>query len=127
MHAGYVWNTLRRLEVPASDLEDLTHDVFLKVNLHLGERDPARPVKPWLFGFAFRVASEHRRRVRTRREDALLEQDRVVDPSVPADAQIAAAHDRRLVLAALDGIDLDRENRRAASPNREQEATSNET
>ena len=65
MHAGYVWNSLRRMGVRPADLEDLTHDVFLQVHRHMGQFDPSRAVKPWLFGFAFRVASQYRRRARS--------------------------------------------------------------
>ena len=63
-HASYVASSLRRLGVRDRDLEDLTHDVFLAVYRHLEDYDPARPIKPWLFGFAAKVASGHRRRKR---------------------------------------------------------------
>jgi RNA polymerase sigma-70 factor (ECF subfamily) len=107
MHAPYVWNTLRRLGVHASDLEDVTHDVFLQVQRHLGDFDTSRPVRPWLFGFAFRVASDHRRRAYRRRETAQPEVE-AVDPTAPADERLAAQQDRQLVQSALDTIDLDR-------------------
>jgi RNA polymerase sigma-70 factor (ECF subfamily) len=109
MHAPYVWNTLRRLGVPQPDLEDVTHDVFLQVQRHLGDYDAARPVRPWLFGFAFRVASQHRRKAHRRRETPGLDQaHEAVDPGALPDARIAAEQDRRLVLDALEAIDLDR-------------------
>jgi RNA polymerase sigma-70 factor, ECF subfamily len=107
MHGRYVWHTLRRLGVSPSELEDVTHDVFTQVQRHLPEYDPSRPAKPWLFGFAFRVASEHRRRVLRRRESA-LEPGEIVDPGKLPDALLAAEQDRQLVVAALDKIDLER-------------------
>jgi RNA polymerase sigma-70 factor (ECF subfamily) len=106
MHASYVWNTLRRLGVDGADLEDVTHDVFAEVQRHLGEFEPARPVKPWLFGFAFRIASGYRRRSARRREAPLDAEP--VDPGALADARMAADEDRRLVLEALGAIDLTR-------------------
>jgi RNA polymerase sigma-70 factor (ECF subfamily) len=106
-YGSYVWNSLRRLGVPASDLEDLTHDVFVHVQRHLEELDPARPVKPWLFAFAFRVASQHRRRVGRRRETT-GELHEAVDPQALPDARMAAEQDRLLVAAALDGIEPER-------------------
>lgn len=109
MHAPYVWSSLRRLGVPPADLEDLTHDVFVQVQRHLKEYDATRPARPWLFGFAFRIASQHRRRAYRRREipsEAAAAEG--IDPSALPDARIAAEQDRRLVLAALDAIDLDR-------------------
>jgi RNA polymerase sigma-70 factor, ECF subfamily len=109
MQAPYVWNSLRRLGVPASDLEDVTHDVFVQVQRHLGDFDPSRPVRPWLFGFAFRIASQHRRRAYRRHEtssDTVASE--AVDPAALPDEQLAAEQDRKLVLAALEAIDLDR-------------------
>ena len=58
----YVARTLRRLGIREADLEDLTHDVFVTFHRKLHQYDPSRPVRPWLFGIAFRLASEHRRR-----------------------------------------------------------------
>jgi RNA polymerase sigma-70 factor (ECF subfamily) len=69
-HLGYVWHALRRLGVRERDLEDVTHDVFLAVFRKLEQYDPARPLRPWLFGFAFRVASDYRERARHRWEVA---------------------------------------------------------
>jgi RNA polymerase sigma-70 factor (ECF subfamily) len=106
VHASYVWNTLRRLGVPDRDLEDLTHDVFVQLQRHLGEYDLSRPVRPWLFGFAFRIASQDRRRAHHRRE---VQGDAIgIDPTARPDEQLAAEQDRRLVLAALDGMPPER-------------------
>jgi RNA polymerase sigma-70 factor (ECF subfamily) len=107
MHAAYVWNSLRRLGISGADIEDVTHDVFVQVHAHLGEFDPSRPVRPWLFGFAFRLASQYRRRAHRRRE-MHGEPDLAAHPGAAADEQIAADDDRKLVLAALDAIDLER-------------------
>ena len=67
-HCDYVWNTLRRLGIARDDLEDLTHDIFVAVFRQWQSYDSARPLRPWLFGFALRVASDHRRRARHRLE-----------------------------------------------------------
>ena len=103
-YAGYVWNTLRRLGAADTDLEDLTHDVFVQVQRSLGDYDPARPMKPWLFGIAFRVVSQHRRRGRRWRGGPGEHAD-PVDPSPLADERIRLAQDRRLVIAALGAIE----------------------
>jgi len=108
MHAQYVWNSLRRLGVPRSDLEDLTHDVFVQVQRHLGDYDPERPARPWLFGFAFRIASQRRKRASHRRETLTDPSREPVDPSTPADQQLADDEDRRLLMAAMDAIAIDR-------------------
>jgi RNA polymerase sigma-70 factor (ECF subfamily) len=64
----YVWRSLRRLGVAERDCEDLTQDVFVAVHRHFHERDPERPTKPWLFGFAFRIALGHKRKATTTKE-----------------------------------------------------------
>jgi RNA polymerase sigma-70 factor (ECF subfamily) len=103
---SYVHNTLCRLGVRSADIEDLTHDVFLAVHQGLPRFDARRPIRPWLFGIAFRVASDYRRRARFSREIA-READ-AADEAPAADEQLAADEARRLVLRALDGIELDR-------------------
>jgi len=106
-HAPYVWNALRRLGAAPSDLEDWTHDVFVQVHGHLHEYDPSRPIRPWLFGFAFRVASQHRRRA-YRRHELGASVHEAVDAAALPDARVEAEQDRQLVLAALQSVDFDR-------------------
>jgi len=107
MHGAYVWNSLRRLGVAEVDLEDVTHDVFVQVHKHLAGFDTARPVRPWLFAFAFRVASQYRRRAHRHHETSVAAPS-AIDPDALADERIAAEEDRRLVMAALDAIELGR-------------------
>jgi RNA polymerase sigma-70 factor (ECF subfamily) len=64
----YVYHSLRRLGVQQRDLEDVAHDVFVAVYENLARYDRARPIKPWLFAFAFRFASDYRRLARHRTE-----------------------------------------------------------
>jgi RNA polymerase sigma-70 factor (ECF subfamily) len=105
LEIGYVMRTLRRLGVAPADLEDLAHDVFLAVHQRLDSYDPARALRPWLFGFAFRVASHYRRKAG--RETA-LEVDRVADATDGPDALLEKEARRQLVLAGLAAIELSR-------------------
>ncbi|MFT3768138.1 MAG: sigma-70 family RNA polymerase sigma factor [Minicystis sp.] len=105
---SYVFNTLYRLGVRRADLEDLTHEVFVTVHRLLPAYDPARPLRPWLFGIAFRVASDHRRRARFTREVPREQAADVASDAPGADDQLAAEQARRLVIEALAEIDLDR-------------------
>jgi RNA polymerase sigma-70 factor (ECF subfamily) len=106
---SYVWSVLLRLGVHADDVEDLAHEVFLNVYRRLSEYDPSRPPRPWLFGFALRVASTHRRRAHRRHEVVGAEApSRAREGSPPADEQLARHEDRSLLLRALDELDLDR-------------------
>jgi RNA polymerase sigma-70 factor, ECF subfamily len=60
----YIWRTLGRLGVLPADLPDAVHDVFVVVYRRWAEIDVARPVRPWLFGIARRVAAGRRRKQR---------------------------------------------------------------
>lgn len=105
---GYVWNSLRRLGIAASDLEDVTHDVFVTVYKNLEKYDPSRPLRPWLFGFAFRIASDHRRLARHRREvldDTRLE---VGDEAPLPEEQVGRFEEQQLVTRALGALEPDR-------------------
>jgi RNA polymerase sigma-70 factor (ECF subfamily) len=106
-HFDYVWATLRRLGVHEADREDLVHEVFLKVQTRLADYDASRPLRPWLFGFAYRVAADHHRLARHRVEVLGAPGEAVADV-VPADERVAAHEDRDLLLSALQALELDR-------------------
>lgn len=106
----YVWLLLRRLGVPAADLEDAAQEVFIVVHRRLGEYDAARPIRPWLSGIAHRVAMREHRRPRNRRRaeaapevfDALLRDE--ADP----ERLLADAQRRARVQAGLEALDDER-------------------
>jgi len=107
-HCAYVWTTLRRLGVEERDVEDITHDTFVRIAAHLGEYDPSRPIRAWLFVFALRMARDYRRLARRRHEvvgvlpgDAALE-------APAADELIAARETHALVTEALCSLDWDK-------------------
>ena len=104
---AYAWRTLRRLGVRERDLPDLAHDFFIVVYRHLADYDPSRPVRPWLFGIAFRVVSDYRRSARFARE-TLGDAPDVVDRAPPVDEQIAEREAREAVLRVLEELELDR-------------------
>jgi RNA polymerase sigma-70 factor (ECF subfamily) len=103
----YVWNTLRRLGVWERDVEDLCHDVFVVVFRILEQYDARRPIRPWLFGIAFRVASDYRRSARFRREvtGAAVE---VASLAPAADEIMARREGQQLVVRALEALELER-------------------
>lgn len=103
----YVWHTLRHLGVRDCDLEDLAQDVFLRVCARIEDYDSAKPMRPWLFGFAFRVAADYRRLARHRLEVRWVPPERA-DPERPVDQRIDVEEQRKLVLRALDRIDFER-------------------
>jgi RNA polymerase sigma-70 factor, ECF subfamily len=106
--APYVWRTLRRLGVRGRDLEDLTHDTFMAAYRRFDEFDTTRAVRPWLFGFAFRIAADYRKRASHRYEDVADELSDMVDERPLPDEAFATRQARSLVARALDAMDLER-------------------
>ena len=104
---GYVFNSLRRLGIPTKDLEDLSHDTFVTAWRRRDTFEAGRAVRPWLFGIAFRLASDFRQMARHRHEVGDEGQDASSDAASPDEA-IDKAKGRQLVLEALESLDLDR-------------------
>lgn len=105
-HYDYVYHSLRRLGVHTRDLEDLAHDVFVEVWKNLTRYDRERPIKPWLFAFAFRFASDFRRLAR-HRTDLGVPDDAAVEGLPTAEDVVAARQGAALVTAALDAMPLE--------------------
>jgi len=105
-HYDFVHHSLRRLGVHARDLEDLAHDTFVKVFENLHRYDEARPARPWLFAFAFRLASDYRRLARHRTE--LGADPETMTGAAPNAEEVAVQREgARLAEAALLEIPLD--------------------
>jgi RNA polymerase sigma-70 factor (ECF subfamily) len=102
-----VWTTLRRLGVAPADLEDVCHEVFMTIHRHLSDYDPSRPVRPWLFLFAYRQARDYRRRSHRRHEE-LTDAVDTPDGSPLADELVEHDEDRSLILRALSVLDLEK-------------------
>src|SRR5262245_53776828 len=61
-HAQSVNRFLRRMGLGAQEAEDVMSETFLVAYEKRDTFDTARPVRPWLFGIAVRLAKQHRRR-----------------------------------------------------------------
>lgn len=107
-NARFVSNTLRRFGVPTEDLPDQLQEVFFVVFRMQRSYDVTRPLRPWLFGIAYRVAGRYRqaRGRGTASED--LDDVVVADRAPLADATIETREAQALVLAALERVDLGR-------------------
>lgn len=108
--AAYICRTLARLGVANRDVEDLAHDTFLIVYRQYESYDPNRPLRPWLFGIAFRVALAYRRRASTRSEKLGEEIALLHTPdSQPSPLeQLESAERQTLVRRALQSVADDR-------------------
>jgi RNA polymerase sigma-70 factor (ECF subfamily) len=99
-HFGFVCRSLQRLGVREADMEDIAQELFLAIHRALPESDRSRPLRPWLFGFAVRFASNYRR--------LSWHRGRELD-DVPVSPKL---HDKlaakRTVLRALERLDFDK-------------------
>jgi RNA polymerase sigma-70 factor (ECF subfamily) len=106
---GYVWNTLRRLGVAERELPDVAQEVFITVDTLLADCDMSRPMRPWLFAVAYRVALRHRGLARHRREHLDEEPLRTaVDQRSAPDESVDRARDRQLVHNAIERVEIHR-------------------
>lgn len=104
-HFDYVWRSLKRLGIPSADLGDLTHDVFVVAWRQREVIDASRPLRPWLFGVAFRLAAAHRRKAWFRRIQAAPELD-VEDPSLGPEQALIIQSELRRLQQALSRVPL---------------------
>lgn len=101
----YLFGSLRRLGVPQRDIEDVVHEVFLVMYRRWDDYDRMRPLRPWLFGIAFRVASSHRRKGA---REVLGDRVDVEDSAARPDEAMAAGERRGLLLKALAQVPIER-------------------
>jgi RNA polymerase sigma-70 factor (ECF subfamily) len=104
----YVWNSLRRLGVREADILDQAQEVFLVVHGLLPDYDASRPVRPWLFAIAYRVACRYRSLARNRYELPHAEVPTSADPTPSADQQLEHGEAREVLLGAIEQIELSR-------------------
>lgn len=101
---SYVRNSLRRLGVGESDLDDMAQEVFLTFYRRLDDFDAERALRPWLFGIAYRTAGHYHRARKRSPEVAevpgMLEQGAITN--------MEEQEARELVVQALQFLDLDK-------------------
>ena len=105
-HLGWMLHAVRRLGVAPTDLEDVAHDVFSTAWKKYDAYTPDRPMRPWLFGIAFRIVS-NRRASRAGTEELQAELDDRAGSAHRPDEVLEGEATRRNVLAALDALPLD--------------------
>jgi RNA polymerase sigma-70 factor, ECF subfamily len=101
----YIYRAFRRLGVQNGDVDDLGQDLFVVLHRSWTEYDPARPLRPYLFGIAFRITSAYKRRKRRERAYRLRH---VGDVECGPDELFREMQSRALLMAALDRIPLAR-------------------
>jgi RNA polymerase sigma-70 factor (ECF subfamily) len=101
----YVYRTLRRLGTAPSEIDDLAQEVFLALRRCWDDYDPTRPLRPFLFGISFRIASAYERK---RRREVAFGVVEVGDAGPGPDDALQSKQARALVIAALERIPLPR-------------------
>lgn len=102
---AYVFRTLQWLGARPSEIEDLAQEVFLGLRHSWPQYDPTRPLRPYLFGLAFRIVSADRRK---RRREVVLGTVEIRDLSPGPEQVLQAKETRAVVLRALERIPLRR-------------------
>lgn len=101
----YLFVTLRRLGAAPQEVEDLVQDVFLVLYRNWKSLDTSRPLRPYLFGVAYRLFRAHLRRRRREVPYATLDpEDDVPGP----EGSFQSKESTRLLLAALARLPLSR-------------------
>jgi RNA polymerase sigma-70 factor, ECF subfamily len=102
---NYIHRTFLRLGTAPSEVEDLVQELFLVLRRLWHDYDAERPLRPYLFGIAFRIASSHQRKYAREVKFGVV---KVADPRPgPADV-LESNRARALVLEALEQVPLPR-------------------
>jgi len=101
----YVQRTLRRLGTDQSEVDDLAQEVFLVLHRRWSEFDQSRPLRPYLFGVAVRVALASQRK---RAREVALGNVELGDDGPGPEEVLSNKQTRALVQAALKRIPLPR-------------------
>lgn len=117
----FVYNSLRRLGIRDAELPDATQEVFATVAGVLGDYDPSRPLRPWLFGIAYRVGMRYLDVAHRKREipseipeapdsspgaEAVIERNQTRDLAREALAKVEASRRAVLILAHFEGLSV---------------------
>ncbi len=101
----YLFETLHRLGASAREVEDLAQEVFIVLHRNWPALDTSRPLRPYLFGIAFRVVCAHRRRRAREVPYAGLDAEAV---GISPEGQLANKQSIVLLMAALERVPLPR-------------------
>jgi RNA polymerase sigma-70 factor (ECF subfamily) len=101
----YIFETLRRLGATHGEIEDLAQEIFVVLHRNWPTLDTSRPLRPYLFGIAFRIVSAHRRR--RAREILRSDADRQ-DSGASPEGLLQVKESVELLAIALDRVPLPR-------------------
>lgn len=100
----YIFATLRRLGASSHEVEDLAQELFVVLHRNWSVLDTSRPLRPYLFGIAFRLVSAHRRRAR----EVLSVDFEAIDEAMSPECSLQSKQALGLLLTALETVPLPR-------------------
>ncbi len=104
---AYVWATVERLGARPPHVEDRCHDVFMTAFRKRHDYDPQRPLRQWLFGIAYRLMLNVRRKQEASEgNDPSLQS--VVDESASPEANASLRQERSVLLQAIESLSPER-------------------
>ena len=101
----YLFETLRRLGAAPREIEDLAQEVFVVLHRNWSTFDTTRPLRPYLFGVAFRIVCAHRRRRAREIPTAAFD---IEDSGANPEGSLQSKESIGLLFAALDRVPLPR-------------------
>jgi RNA polymerase sigma-70 factor (ECF subfamily) len=101
--ADFVWRSLRRLGVPAADVDDAVQEVFLVVHRRISEYEDRGLLRAWLFSISRQISSHYHRSIK-RSEDR--HRGLVVSTTAPDLEEVLARREaEQLVNAFLEQLE----------------------
>jgi RNA polymerase sigma-70 factor, ECF subfamily len=111
-HFAFVFRTMRRMGVPPAQIDDAVQDVFLVVHRRFDELQWSSSEQTLLFGIALRVAQDHRRAVRRRRENlsdnsSAMDSSEILlaDPAADPAEELGKAQAKQILYHLLEKLD----------------------
>ena len=102
---GYIFATLKRLGAASHEVEDLAQEVFVVLHRNWKTLDTDRPIRPYLFGVAFRILCAHRRR---RAREILFADVEADDGALNPEGSLQSKQSVALLMAALADLPMSR-------------------
>jgi len=101
----YLFSTLQRLGASPREIEDLAQEIFVVLHRNWATLDLARPLRPYLFGVAFRVVCAHRRRWGREIPHPALDAE---DGGATPERTLQSKESTELLMSALERVPLPR-------------------
>jgi RNA polymerase sigma-70 factor (ECF subfamily) len=101
----FLFENLRRLGAATREIEDLAQEVFVILHKNWAMLDLSRPLRPYLFGIAYRLVSANRRRREREIPSPALDTE---DEGISPEEALERKESLRILMAALERVPVRR-------------------